>query len=357
MSSQIEVEDGTGRLAEIFAMIKQYNGHHRADFDKALHVLRNELDEERRLHVKLSSMSTEEFETIKEHLAAFATTNSQDIIQVEEEVETIHQELVRLITENQKLGTQSDELRDLLTDSEPCKIVYKIKDIHAKIEESLTFLKDSGRMGPNIDRIFLASAPQQYPDGSQKDRAAKSGYDLRKTHPELPSGFYWIQNNDMEKPRQMYVDMEKEGGGYDFLLFEGDAITAVSKGKKAVPGLDLVYPRSKEHLAAMLAFLAHESIPVQAAMRTCGGVHRTTGSGSYAAYTMNSASGIPDWKVPDGGRWWLSDSPYSEPNGDYAYGGLLSLEGISEDGTITRFNDAHGVSTGTKYLLSTNAHP
>lgn len=199
--------------------------------------------------------------------------------------------------------------------------------------------------------------PTEYPDGSDENNAAKSGYDLKKTHPELTSGYYWIKNTDMKKAEQMYVDMDTEGGGYDFLLYTGNAIENVMQSKNVVPGLDIIYPRSKEHIKAMLTFLGTNNVSTKVAMRTCGGVHRTTGSGSYIDYPMNSESNVPDWKVPDGGRWWLSDSPYSEPNGDYKSGGLLFLDSVADDGNIIRFNDSTNVTTGETYILSTNAHP
>ena len=50
-------------------------------------------------------------------------------------------------------------------------------------------------------------------------------------------------------------------------------------------------------------------------------------NGNYTTYIMRNptyyASGPPDWKVPDGGRWWLRDAVFGEPNGDmHAYGFL-----------------------------------
>jgi hypothetical protein len=85
-------------------------------------------------------------------------------------------------------------------------------------------------------------------------------------------------------------------------------------------------------------------------------------NGNYTTYAMRNpnyyASGPPDWKVPDGGRWWLRDSTFGEPNGDqYAYGflGLYAAGyGLSSDGSLTGFNDGGTYPTGTSYLVSTN---
>jgi len=75
-------------------------------------------------------------------------------------------------------------------------------------------------------------------------------------------------------------------------------------------------------------------------------------------------SGASDWKVKDDGRWWLRDSTYSEPNGDY---GLRSLLGLwpwrntfsnPYTGADIEFNDQNNsYTTGNYYLVSTNAKP
>jgi hypothetical protein len=62
--------------------------------------------------------------------------------------------------------------------------------------------------------------------------------------------------------------------------------------------------------------------------------------------------------VADGGRLWLRDSTFGEPNGDYNPNVLLGIHAagysLSSDGTFG-FNDAYvGYSTGAKYLVSTN---
>jgi hypothetical protein len=71
----------------------------------------------------------------------------------------------------------------------------------------------------------------------------------------------------------------------------------------------------------------------------------------------NYLSGALDWKVPDGGRWWLRDLYYSEPNGDYSYDGFLGFSGVSPDGSNLTYNDGGTYYTGTSYLVSTNAKP
>ena len=45
-------------------------------------------------------------------------------------------------------------------------------------------------------------------------------------------------------------------------------------------------------------------------------VYKDFDGGSYTNCAMKSG-GCGSWRVADGGTWWLRDSPYSEPNGDY----------------------------------------
>jgi hypothetical protein len=69
------------------------------------------------------------------------------------------------------------------------------------------------------------------------------------------------------------------------------------------------------------------------------------------------AGGAPDWQVPDGGRWWLRDSVYGEPNGNYTNNGFLRLYQVTSTGYINNFDDLGAAATSTTYLVSTNAKP
>jgi Tyrosine-protein kinase ephrin type A/B receptor-like len=75
---------------------------------------------------------------------------------------------------------------------------------------------------------------------------------------------------------------------------------------------------------------------------------------------MNSAncSGVSGgWQASDGGQWWLRDTPYSEPNGDYTAYCLLGMYAFGQSETLSAltFNDGScGYSSGPFYLCSTN---
>jgi hypothetical protein len=213
------------------------------------------------------------------------------------------------------------------------------------------------------------------PDGSNSANAAVSGVQLRADYPSLSSGWYWIKSAIMPNAIEMYVDMVEDGGGYDFhFITAGPSVTTVTEtnGGNAL-GLDLVMPRSKNHWKAMsnavLAGIARGSTKVGSGtyasfFLTAYGVYRntTTSGGNYTSYIMRHSSfggtnNAPDWRVKDGGRWWLRDNAYGEPNGDYGLNGLLGGGGLPNPYSLTdiNFNDlTSNYSTGNYYLVSTN---
>lgn len=212
--------------------------------------------------------------------------------------------------------------------------------------------------------------------GLHSENPASSGYALKKTNPQLPSGYYWIQSNLMPNPLQMYVDMTIEDGGYDYYVIDSgivaDRVNVVGSGggvnSGTALGLDIIYPRSSAHWLSIVTFC--ESVLVQDVngffASNPGAVYRSTGGGSYVNQIMRDptyyGTGVADWRVPDGGRWWLRDTIYTEPNGDYAIYGFLGNKGIPRAYTLNTdmlFNDLNNYTqtTGTKYLVSTNAKP
>ena len=73
--------------------------------------------------------------------------------------------------------------------------------------------------------------------------------------------------------------------------------------------------------------------------------------------SYGGSSNASDWRVKDGGKWWLRDNAYGEPNGDYGLNGLLGGGGLPNPYTLTDigFNDlTNNYLTGNYYLVSTN---
>ena len=223
----------------------------------------------------------------------------------------------------------------------------------------------------DVGGLIISSSHALPADGSSSSRPARSGMDLARNYPDKSSGYYWIQSEFMPNPLQMYVDMTEEGGGYDFYVITGgisvNSYTAVNSGTAL--GLDLVYPRSKYHWRAMRNFLSNVVGDTgYTYLSAVPSIYRiaTTNSGDYTGYIMRNpdyyGTGAPDWRVKDGGRWWLRDSTYTEPNGDYQLGSWLgdlnNRNGLPNGYNLedVKFNDgASGMYyTGTSYLVSTN---
>lgn len=217
-----------------------------------------------------------------------------------------------------------------------------------------------------------------YP-GSSAANPAPSGYWLAqnlKTPLSLSSGSYWIKSTLMPNALQMYVDMTQEDGGFDFYpITGGTSINYYGETHSGLAlGLDLVFPRSPQHWQAMRNYVTSVLGDAgNAYFQTTYVVYRTPGgsggsrSGNYTSVPMRDprfyGTGTEDWRTGDGGRWWLRNNAFGEPNGDYTARAWLGLAAIGYSmvgysGGDIGFNDGNAsYSTGTSYLVSTNAKP
>jgi len=204
-------------------------------------------------------------------------------------------------------------------------------------------------------------------DGSTSVKAALSGWHLAKYSKtyglNLPSGTYWIKSPKMTSAIQMYVNMTIEGGGYDFYRLTNatarNYVTTVDTEANS-KGLDIFYPRSKEHWAAIYNFVVTVSgSTIANDVKTVGGVHRNGAGGDYRTTVMRSSryylTGTTAWRVPDDGKWYIRDTTYSEPSSDYTANGFLVMGNLDVNGNVLSFNDVTGgYSTGTTVICSTN---
>ena len=147
-----------------------------------------------------------------------------------------------------------------------------------------------------------------------------------------------------------------DGGGFDMYLCQGCAnFSYYTEGNSCTGiGLTIWAPRSQPN------WQAAQSIWGWTAGTGNGGpcyVYKPNGGGNYTGAPMRQASyygsGYNDWRVIDGGRWWMRNSNHSEPNGDYAGYGNLQMYGNT--GYDMGFNDGGAYGTGGQYVCSTNA--
>ena len=296
--------------------------------------------------------------------------------------------------------TQADSLQVLATDVNSSQLTYTVtsgslpagtvldpKGIITSIKTSTGYTSGTSGQTTSFDitasngtnstaRSF--SIIKKWNDGSTAALAAPSGYWLAQNigSAYLGSGTYWIKSASMPNALQMYVNMTEEGGGYDFYRITGGSSAAyITDYHSGIPlGLELMMPRSKYHWKAARDYVTNVigssdyshfgAIPVYRTGTTVGG--------NYTSFPMRSrhyatkgdpTMYAPDWQVKDGGRWWLRDTSYSEPNGDYNINGFLGNldRGSFPSGTYSYgdllFNDGGAYSTGSTYLVSTNAKP
>jgi hypothetical protein len=194
------------------------------------------------------------------------------------------------------------------------------------------------------------------PDGSNCDNAADSGWQLKQDNPDLPSGNYSIKPGGTSPCITMYVDMTANGGGYDFYKVTGGSSGNYRTNSYSCPaGTDISAPRSHEW------WLIVENVygRIYGSYNAVPGVYRPDGGGSYTGCIMRSShygSSCAHWRVADGGRWWLRNGTFSEPNGDYPLNGWLGMYNASYTGDIG-FNDGgSGYTSSGTYLCSTNVH-
>ena len=206
------------------------------------------------------------------------------------------------------------------------------------------------------------------PDGSNAANAAVSGQQLLTDYPNTAQGVHWIKSSSMPNALQMYIDVTEDGGGYDFYYTSGGPSVNYTNSTNAgaALGLDMVYPRSKYHWRAMSRAATHfDSSNHNSYFNSMYGIHKTGGGGNYTGCIMRSShyggNNCADWRVPDNGKWWARDNTHSEPNGDYSGYGLLAMYGGNKNANNFNslsnigFNDGGAYSTGSRYLLSTNA--
>ena len=113
-------------------------------------------------------------------------------------------------------------------------------------------------------------------------------------------------------------------------------------------GLQIVIPRSEKHFDTMINRFGKD--PFRQAM---AGVYKPRNFESYTFVAMNSGV-MPEngYKALDGGEWWIRDTKYGEPSGDYTKGHWLGTQNV-EHHPFT-FNDGNHHYKTNSYICSDN---
>lgn len=344
----------TINVSNLLDKIESFEGD--VDFVRsAVERLRQEYAEEEKVQETLMRIGSEHADEIIGKVQEFVEKYGGSVQEMDAELDRLAQELKDIVTSNLGLIAENQELLTKIQDADRNNTIRVAMGLRAKAAELIRDVKERGRWGDTEDEVFNFKCMR---DGSSAPNAAESGFALKRTHPELPSGMYWIKSHTMPKALEMYVDMKC---GYDYYAIKnGKEVTCISdEHSGAALGLSLVSPRSQKHWLSMKEYATKLGGERWSSWLRAIAVYRTQTSngGNYTRYCMNSASNVPDWRVEDGGQWHLRSTPYGEPNGDYTHGGLLGLRSMNDEGDVI-FNDlTAGFSTGTTYLVSTNMCP
>ena len=75
----------------------------------------------------------------------------------------------------------------------------------------------------------------------------------------------------------------------------------------------------------------------------------SNGCGGCTKYAMNSGvDPQSSWVTSDGSPWWLRDTKYNEPNGDYKANCYMEIQNVHPDNV--EFNDRNCEFRSTDYL-------
>lgn len=211
-------------------------------------------------------------------------------------------------------------------------------------------------VNPKTKHLFVCNGSKYgqvsiVPELGSPENPALSCLDLLNKRPELAKadGNYSIRPK--AKTIVAWCDMTTDGGGYTNYAVASGASSCKHTDNNACKdlGMDMVFPRTKSHWTSLIKKYG------AGYFTTVPGVYKASSGGNYTGCPMRHSSfgnACSGWRVPDNGRWWLRDSNYSEPNGDYTANCWLSM--YKHDVNDLQFNDGGCSYCTTKYVCSTN---
>ena len=198
---------------------------------------------------------------------------------------------------------------------------------------------------------------------------------LLASAPSTPSGWAALSPPGAVSPVRAFCDMASDGGGYTSAPCLGcdELYSSASPSLGcAAMGMRLVIPRTQAHFASLLSFSTATVGSPTGLLAIVPGVSKPTdgltlctgGMGVLTSAACGSVAGA--WAADDGGAFFVSSTPASQPNGDYespCYLGLTAAPFANASGITV--NDAVAspalgrpfncyYSSGPNYICSTN---
>ena len=183
----------------------------------------------------------------------------------------------------------------------------------------------------------------------------RSCNDIRMFKPQSISDWYYIEAKEINggQPLKVWCDMETDGGGYTYYPIDNNGVSTNrydTENNCTALGLQLAVWRTKAHMHAMLHRFGTQYFATVPGVYGTGVEAQHKSFSRYAMYSTN-----PEvenyWHAVDGGSWFIRDTPFGQPNGDYTDGCWLGVYGLNP----LLFNDDQcKYETGPNYVCSTN---
>lgn len=160
-----------------------------------------------------------------------------------------------------------------------------------------------------------------------------------------------ISYNTGKATVSIYCDMEPDFGiGYSYYKVVGGKNTWRASDSNTCKdlGMQIFVPRTKEHWKSAMKYTGGDN----GFFYIMGVIRDSNGCGTCTNVAMNSkamAAAGGDWHAIDNGDFWVRDTKYGEPNGDYHAGCWLGYYGFDLEAG-TGYNDGNCGYYTSKYL-------
>jgi hypothetical protein len=166
---------------------------------------------------------------------------------------------------------------------------------------------------------------------------------------------YFFRRNNASDYNTWICGSNFDGGGWDYWIITGGTnFNYYNQGNSCPSGFQIWAPRSQGNYQGSHSIWGWRSATGNGGITY---VYKPGGGGNFTGRPMRQDSfygfGWNDWRVIDGGRWWMANDTHSEPNGDYD--GFGNLQQYGQSGFPMRHNDGGAYGSGGEYMCSTNA--
>jgi hypothetical protein len=195
-------------------------------------------------------------------------------------------------------------------------------------------------------------SPPPAPKDAPKPSSYTSCLHFMRYNPGAENGNIHITTPKKTK-LEVYCDFQTDGGGYTFMKVYNGRRTRRHTDRDTCKdyGLQMMVPRTKKHFEFAISKFGSHYFSVVPGITRHSSVRKSY-VGTAMRWSQGRGSLARDWKAIDGGSWWLRDTPFGEPNGDYSANCWLRMYGFTFGDF--RSNDAGCRYSTNDYICSTN---